>query len=110
MVIEPQQSYIEIHNKQNSNGITVVCDGDRTELEEGLTTTIDDTATITVGYQTEFRLSVKREAKTEINVGGDVSGDVVAGDQERTERQQRIAPDAVRQLEAAFGEVSESLF
>lgn len=99
VIVEPRQSYIEIKNKCNSNGVTVVCDGDSTELEQGLTTTIDDTAQITIGYQTEFRLRVEKEAKTEVNVGGDVAGDVVAGDQTNVDESTRVVDSVVNRSE-----------
>lgn len=95
VVIEPKQSSIEIHNKQNTNGVTVVCDGERTELEEGITTRVTDTAVITIGYQTKLRLTVEREAKTEINVGGDVTGEVVAGDKRSVDERTQVVDSVV---------------
>lgn len=95
ILIEPCQSRIEIHNKQNTNSITVVSEGERTELTQGLTETVRDTAKITVGYQTEFQLKVKEEVKTEINVDGDVDGDVVAGNQSKTDERTQIVDSVV---------------
>lgn len=80
VIIEPRQSCIEICNRCNTNGVTVVCDDDERNLSEGRLIRVEDTSTITVGYQTEFRLTVKEEATTQIDIGGDVGGDVVAGD------------------------------
>jgi len=99
VVIEPRQSRIEIKNKSNTNGVTVVCDGDRTELNQGLTTTVDDTATITIGYQAKFRLRVEQEAKKEINVSGDVGGDVVAGDQTNVDESTSVVDSVVNRSE-----------
>lgn len=81
IIIDPRQSCIEIKNQQNKNGVTVSCDGDVTELDEGYIVTVDDTATIDIGHQTELRLTVEREAKQEFNVDGNV-GEFVAGNQQ----------------------------
>lgn len=99
VIIAPRQSHIEIKNKCNSNGVTVVCDGDKTELDQGLATTVNDTAKITIGYQTKLRLRVEKEAKTEINVGGDVSGDVVAGNQTNVDESTRVVDSVVNRSE-----------
>lgn len=99
VVLEPRQSRIEIHNKANSNGVTVRCDGEQTDLEKGLATTVDDTATVTIGYQTTLRLRVEQEAKQEINVQGTVGGDVVAGDQTNVDKSTNVTDSVVNRSE-----------
>lgn len=95
VVFEPRQGHIEIRNERNSNGVTVSSDGKKRQLKKGLTTTVNDTAIITIGYQTKLRLRVEQEAKTEINVGGNVRGDVVAGDQTNVDESTRVVDSVV---------------
>lgn len=99
VVIEPRQSHIEIRNEQNANGVLVAGDGDRVELDKGRTTRIEDTATVRVGFHTKLRLTVEREAKTEINVGGNVGGDVVAGDDKSVDERTQVVDSVVNRSE-----------
>ena len=80
VVITPQSEFIEIHNKGNSNGVTIVSKGDTLEVDEGRVETVTRDSEISIGYQTEFLLTVEREAKVEQNVVNKGSGDVVMGD------------------------------
>lgn len=107
VVIEPRQSYIEISNGGNTNGVTVVSDEETVELDEGRTTRVNDVAKITVGYQTEFRLTVEREFKTEIEVEGDVKGDFVAGDQKNVD-QSTTVDDSVVNRSSIDGESDDN--
>lgn len=95
VVIEPRQSCIEIHNKRNTNGVTVASKNTERELEKGRTATVEDTATVTLGYQAKFRLTVEREAKTEFNIQGSVTGDVVAGDQKNVDDRTQVVDSVV---------------
>lgn len=95
VVLEPQQSCIEIHNRHNSNDITVVCENERRTVTSGRATRIDDSAKIKLGYQTRFHLAVSRKAQTEINVQGSVTGDVVAGDQTNIDRSTTVDDSVV---------------
>jgi len=95
IVLEPRQSCIEVHNRRNTNGVTVVCNDDRTELDEGQMIMVDDSSKIGVGYQTEFWLRVEQEATTRIEVDGDIGGDVVAGDQTKVNESTRVEDSVV---------------
>ena len=95
VVVQPRQSSIEIRNKQNTNGVRIVEDDEERELAEGRTVTVSDTTAITIGYQTRLRLTLKREARTEIDIGGDVSGDIVAGDQKNIDASTRVVDSVV---------------
>jgi hypothetical protein len=81
IVLEAHQSCIEVRNRRNSNGVTVNRESTTTTLGTGRTERVTETAVLSVGHHTTFRLTVKQEAQTEINVEGGVKGDVVAGDQ-----------------------------
>jgi|APHM01.1.fsa_nt_gi hypothetical protein len=95
VAIESRQSCIEIHNRRNSNGVTVTSDGGEVELAKGETKLIKNTVTIDIGYQTTLHMKVEREAKQEINVGGDVRGDLVAGDQRNVDDRTQVVDSVV---------------
>lgn len=80
IVIDRRSSTIEVRNSGNSNALVVTMGGREYELEEGQAKRIKRDAEISIGYQTTLRLEIEREARKEVNVGGDVSGDVVMGD------------------------------
>jgi hypothetical protein len=80
LVIAPRSEFIEIHNNGNSNGVTVVSEGDERDVGEGRVETVRRDAEITIGYQTELQLTIEREAKVEQNVVNKGRGDVVMGD------------------------------
>ena len=95
VVFEPRQSCIEIRNRRNANAVTVICESGRQTVERGRTERISDSAKVEVGYQAEFHLRVKQEAKREINVDGSVAGDVVAGDQTSIDRSTTVDDSVV---------------
>lgn len=95
VAIEPRQACIEIHNRGNSNPVSVNCDGDSTEIKQGRTERIEDTATVSIGYQTTLQMRVEREAKREINVAGKVEGDLVAGDQQNVDKSTQVIDSVV---------------
>jgi hypothetical protein len=97
VVIEPRESHIEVHNRRNSNGVTVECDDGRTELPKGRTETVSETAWIELGYRTRLVMRVKKEAR--INVEGPVSGDVVAGDQTNIDERTQVVDSVVNRSE-----------
>lgn len=99
VAIEPRQACIEIHNKGNSNPVSVNCDGGRTEIEQGQAKRIEDTATLSIGYQTTLQMRVKREPKPEINVAGNVQGDVVAGDQQNVDERTQVVDSVVNRAD-----------
>ena len=103
IVLEPRRSCIEVHNRHNTNGVTVVCDDDRTELDEGQMMMIDDSSRIAVGY-TEFWLRVEQEATTRIEVDGDIDGDVIAGDQTKVDESTRVADSVVNRSDVGGDE------
>lgn len=106
VVLEPQQSYIELHNQHNSNDITVICENERRTVTSGRITRIDDSAKIELGYQTRFHLAVSKEAKTEINVEGGVAGDVVGGDQTNIDRSTTVEDSVVNRSDVGGGEAT----
>lgn len=97
VVIEPRESHIEVHNRRNSNGVTVECDDGRTELPKGRTETVSETAWIELGYRTTLVMRVKKEAR--INVEGPVSGDVVTGDQTNIDERTQVVDSVVNRSE-----------
>ena len=78
IVIKPREERIEIHNNCNSNGVTVVSEGEEHEIPEGYIETVSSDAEITIGYHTELQLTTKRDAKKQVINQGD--GQVVMGD------------------------------
>lgn len=80
IVIDRHSAALEVRNNGNSNALVVSMGGREFELEEGQAKRIKRDAEIAIGYQTTLLLEVEREARKEVNVGGDVSGDVVMGD------------------------------
>lgn len=96
VVIEPRESYIEVHNRRNSNGITVKRDDGQTELPKGRTETVSDTARIELGYRTTLVMRVEKEARFNI---GSVSGDVVAGDQTNVDERTQVVDSVVNRSE-----------
>jgi hypothetical protein len=97
VVIEPRESYIEVHNRRNSNEVTIDCDDGRTKLTIGQTETVSDTAWIEVGHQTTFVMRVREEAR--INVEGSVGGDVVAGNQTNVDERTQVVDSVVNRSE-----------
>lgn len=78
IVIKPREERIEIHNNGNSNGITVVSEGEKHQVSEGYIETVSSDAEITIGYNTELQLTTERDAKKQVINQGD--GQVVMGD------------------------------
>ena len=97
VVIEPQGSCIEVHNRRNSNGVTVRSDGGGAELSTGTVETVSNKAEIVIGYQTTLVMTVERESK--INIKGSVDGDVIAGDQTNVDDSTRIVDSVVNRSE-----------
>ncbi len=97
VVIEPQGSCIEVHNRRNSNGVTVRSDGGGAELSTGTVETVSNKAEIVIGYQTTLVMTVERESK--INIEGSVDGDVIAGDQTNVDDSTRIVDSVVNRSE-----------
>lgn len=97
VVIEPRESHIEIHNKRNTNGVTVEYkqrDG-RTELDRGQVETIEETARIEIGYRAVLRIQVKRAKKEEYTFEGPVEGPVVMGDQTKIDERSQVVDSVV---------------
>jgi hypothetical protein len=80
VVISPQSEFIEIQNNGNTNGVTVVEQGEKRSIAEGHVENVTRDASITIGYQTELQLTIERESKVEQNVVYEGDGDVVMGD------------------------------
>lgn len=78
VVIKPKEEQIEIHNNCNSNGVTVVSEGEENEVPEGYIETVSSDAEIAIGFQTELQLTTERDAKQQVINQGD--GQVVMGD------------------------------
>ena len=95
VVVEARHSSIEIRNENNTNGVEVNKQDGIKDLSEGRILTISDTAVISLGYQTEIRIAVEREAKTEFNIDGSVEGDVVGGDQTNIDRSTNVVDSVV---------------
>ncbi len=97
VVIEPQESCIEVRNRRNSNGVTVRSDGSGAELSTGTVETVSNKTEIVIGYQTTLVMTVERESK--INIEGSVDGDVIAGDQTNVDDSTRIVDSVVNRSE-----------
>lgn len=80
VVVSPRAEFIEIRNNGNSNGVTVVSNGEERKVSEGHVETVTRDARISIGYQTDLQLTVEREAKVEQNVVNKGQGDVIMGD------------------------------
>jgi ribosomal protein L40E len=106
VIIRARESHIEVTNRRNSNGVTVEYDEGQTNLPEGRTETVTDTASIELGWQTTLVLRVKQEAK--VTVKGDVDGDVVTGDQTNVDDRTQIE-DAVINRSKIGGEGGNSV-
>lgn len=65
---------IEVRNQGNSNGVVVRTDGETREVDEGFSERVRRDAVIELGYQTELRLTVEREARVEVEGGDYVAG------------------------------------
>jgi hypothetical protein len=74
VVFRSRPESIEVRNNGNSNGVTVRTEGDTKEIEEGFSARVRRDATIKLGYQTELRLTVEREARVEVTDGDYVAG------------------------------------
>lgn len=77
VVLRAQAESIEVRNLGNSNGVVVRTEGDTQEIEQGFSARVRRDAVIELGYQTELRLTVEREAKVEVSDGDYVAGDKV---------------------------------
>lgn len=75
VVLRSHSESIEIRNQGNSNGVTVRTEGDTQEIDEGFSARVRRDAVIELGYQTELRLTVEREARVEVQGGDYVAGD-----------------------------------
>lgn len=77
IVIKPREDQIEIHNNCNSNGVTVVSEGEEHEIPQGYLETVSSDAEIIIGYHTELQLTTERDAKKQViydqstNIGDD---------------------------------------
>jgi ribosomal protein L40E len=80
IVISPQSEFIEIRNNGNTNGVTVVEQGDKRSVATGHVENVTRDASIEIGYQTELQLTISRESKIEQNIVHEGDGDVVMGD------------------------------
>jgi len=80
VVFVPRSECIEVHNKNNSNGVTIDPNGAGKELSEGQSRRVRDSTTVQIGYQTTLELAVKQDAQF-----GTVEGDVVMGSQTNVE-------------------------
>lgn len=83
-VINPQPSCLEVVNRGNTNGVTVVAGDTENELETGHLQRVRRDATVSLGYQTDIRLEIKEDPRTEVSVEGNVEENVVMGDDEST--------------------------
>jgi len=66
---------LEIRNERNTNGVTVRTKGDEVQLEKGYVERIRRDASVEIGYQTELRVTVERDARVEVHGGDYVAGD-----------------------------------
>ncbi|WP_136686774.1 zinc ribbon domain-containing protein [Halorhabdus amylolytica] len=101
IVIKPESECIEVRNEGNTNGVHIRTEGDQKELEKGFSARIRRDAVLKVGYQTEFRLTVEREAREEYIIDGDVDadGDVVMGDQRNVDERTTVEDVVAKELE-----------
>jgi len=101
IVIKPESECIEVRNEGNTNGAHIRTEGDQKELDEGFSARIRRDAVLKVGYQTEFRLTVEREAREEYVIDGDVDadGDVVMGDQRNVDERTTVEDVVAKELE-----------
>lgn len=99
IVITPRPECIEIHNKGNANGIVVRSQGERSEVGKDFAETIDRDAVLSLGYNTDLRLRVEREAKVEKDIDirheGEGDVDVVMGDQTTVDKRTEIGDDNI---------------
>ena len=77
VVFVPQPESIEVRNRGNSNGVVVRTEGDSHDIEEGFSERVRRDAVIELGYQTQLRLTVERDARIEVSGGDYVAGDKV---------------------------------
>lgn len=101
VVVEPEPECIEVRNEGNANGIHVKTDGDQQEIQEGFSARVRRDAVVQIGYQTEFRLTVEREAREEYVIDGnvDADGDVVMGDQRHVDERTTVEDVVAKELE-----------
>lgn len=109
VLIQPQSESIEIRNAGNSNAVVVSTEGDTQELEEGFSARVRRDAVIKLGYQTELRLTVEREAREEYVIEGDVDtgGDVVMGDQTQVDQRTTVEDVVAKDLSVSGEEPAE---
>ena len=77
VVFVPQPESIEVRNRGNSNGVVVRTEGDTNDIEEGFSERVRRDAVIELGYQTQLRLTVERDARIEVSGGDYVAGNKV---------------------------------
>jgi len=80
VVISKTQAYLQIQNQANTNTVEVTTGSENYNIEQGQVKRVKRDAKISLGFRTNLILKVEQQAVTEVNVGGDVSGDVVMGD------------------------------
>lgn len=80
VIISKAQTCLQIQNRANTNTVEVTIGSEDYDIEQGQIKRIKRDAKISLGFRTDLILEVEQQAITEVNVGGDVSGDVVMGD------------------------------
>lgn len=95
VVIKPCDEHIEIRNRGNTNGVTIIDGDEEIDIEEGFLERIRRDAQLKIGYQTVLSLEVEREAKTVVEGDIQSSGDVVVGDATKVDNSTTVEDSVV---------------